>query len=168
MKQLREIGYVEDGGDGRVLPPATNIRNDMLQWTPAEKAIHDASQAVEAAGASPLLTDAVNLLAHARQKVAMHVETHTAATVLYRLSPASESTCSGCRDGWPVHIDGEGRPCHYEPGRGNGPTEHFPCLDVPGLILRLQANQVSTEAAPPQRPPGPFKPPRPPSPRAYA
>lgn len=60
-------------GDG-VAPPSTNLRNDMLQWTPAEKAIHDAVQAVESAGANPLLTDAVNLLAHARQKVAMWVE----------------------------------------------------------------------------------------------
>jgi hypothetical protein len=63
-----------DWRGGRVFPPATNLRNDMLQWTPAEKAIHDAVQAVEAAGADVLLTDAVNLLAHARQRVAMYVE----------------------------------------------------------------------------------------------
>ena len=49
-------------------------RADMQQWTPAEKAIADAVQAVEASGGSPALTDAVNLLAKARERVADHVE----------------------------------------------------------------------------------------------
>jgi len=50
-------------------------RNDTLMWTPAEKAIADAMRAVEDAGAHPLLTDAVNLLIQARDKVADHAET---------------------------------------------------------------------------------------------
>lgn len=49
-------------------------RNRMDLWTPAEKAIYDAVQAVEAAGCDPLLTDAVNLLQEARDKVADFVE----------------------------------------------------------------------------------------------
>lgn len=49
-------------------------RNRLDHFTPAEKAIWDATQAVEAAGADPLLTDAVNLLAQASEKVADWVE----------------------------------------------------------------------------------------------
>lgn len=49
-------------------------RNDILQMTPAEKAIHDAMIAVENEGAHPLLTDAVGLLDQARHKVADYVE----------------------------------------------------------------------------------------------
>lgn len=48
------------------------IRIDM--FTPAERAIYDAVQVVEAAGAHPLLTDAVNLLQQARAKVADFVD----------------------------------------------------------------------------------------------
>ena len=46
----------------------------MDLWTPAEKAVYDAMQVVEAAGAHPLLTDAVVLLGQARDKVADYVE----------------------------------------------------------------------------------------------
>ncbi len=42
--------------------------------TPAEIAIINAMQAVEAAGASVALTDAVALLSKARDRVADHVE----------------------------------------------------------------------------------------------
>lgn len=42
--------------------------------SPAEKAIYDAVQAVEQAGADPLLTDAVILLQQARDKVADFVD----------------------------------------------------------------------------------------------
>ena len=49
-------------------------RNRVDHWTPAEKAIQDAVDAVEAAGAHPLLTDAVILLGNARAKVADFVE----------------------------------------------------------------------------------------------
>lgn len=43
-------------------------------YTPAEKAISEAINAVEKAGAHPLLTDAVMLLAEAKEKVADFVE----------------------------------------------------------------------------------------------
>lgn len=49
-------------------------RAQMQQWIPAEKAIYDAMQAVEEAGAHPLLTDAVVLLDQAKDKVADFVE----------------------------------------------------------------------------------------------
>ena len=42
--------------------------------TPAELSIHNAIQAVEAAGANPLLTDAVMLLVEAKDKVADYVD----------------------------------------------------------------------------------------------
>jgi hypothetical protein len=44
------------------------------RWTPAERAIKDAMGAVEEAGCHPLLTDAVNLLGQAFEKVADFVE----------------------------------------------------------------------------------------------
>lgn len=50
--------------------PGTPRRINMLEWTPAERAIADAVAAVEDAGAHPLLTDAVILLQQAREKVA--------------------------------------------------------------------------------------------------
>lgn len=49
-------------------------RNDMQYWSAAEHAIHSAMRAVEAAGASPALTDAVTLLVKARDRVADHYE----------------------------------------------------------------------------------------------
>jgi hypothetical protein len=54
------------------------IRVDL--FTPAEKAIWDAVQAVEAAGASVTLTDAVLLLQAARESVADHVDGTTPIT----------------------------------------------------------------------------------------
>lgn len=53
-------------------------RSDMQHWTPAEHAIWRAMQAVEAAGASPALTDAIILLGRARDRVADHAEGKTA------------------------------------------------------------------------------------------
>lgn len=50
-------------------------RSRMDLWHDAERAIHDAVQAVERAGAHPLLTDAVVLLGLAKEKVADFVET---------------------------------------------------------------------------------------------
>jgi hypothetical protein len=50
-------------------------RHCLYLFTPAEKAIYDALQAVEAVGAHPLLTDAVVLLGQARDKVADYVDT---------------------------------------------------------------------------------------------
>lgn len=49
-------------------------RHQMYRWTPAELAIYKAVEAVEEAGADPLLTDAVNLLQQARDKVADYVD----------------------------------------------------------------------------------------------
>ena len=49
-------------------------RIDMQRFTPAEKAIFDATDEVERAGAHPLLTDAVILLGQARAKVADYVD----------------------------------------------------------------------------------------------
>jgi hypothetical protein len=49
-------------------------RCDTQFWTKAEVAISNAMEAVEAAGASAALTDAVNLLSQARDRVADHVE----------------------------------------------------------------------------------------------
>ena len=49
-------------------------RIDLQRFTPAEKAIFDATDEVERAGAHPLLTDAVILLGQAREKVADYVD----------------------------------------------------------------------------------------------
>lgn len=52
--------------------PPRRIRMDL--WTPAERAIYDAIQAVEEAGADPRLTDAVILLGRAKDRVADYVD----------------------------------------------------------------------------------------------
>ena len=49
-------------------------RINMDKWTPAERAIYDAVQAVEAAGADVRLTRAVILLQQAREQVADYVD----------------------------------------------------------------------------------------------
>lgn len=49
-------------------------RRQMNLWTPAERAIYDAMQAVERAGASPQLTTAVVHLGAAFELVADHVD----------------------------------------------------------------------------------------------
>lgn len=49
-------------------------RSDLLLMTPAEKAIYEVVGMVEEIGAHTLLTDAVVLLAQAREKVADFVE----------------------------------------------------------------------------------------------
>lgn len=46
----------------------------MQQWSPAERAIQEAVDEVERAGASVALTDAVVLLGKARERVADHME----------------------------------------------------------------------------------------------
>lgn len=60
----------------RCRPPheKTPRRVDVNQHTPAEKAITEAMRAVEAAGASPALTDAIVLLQKARDRVADHAD----------------------------------------------------------------------------------------------
>jgi hypothetical protein len=54
---------------------------DLL--TPAERAIYDAVQAVEAAGAHVLLTDAATLLQQARARVADYVDRDDPTQVQY-------------------------------------------------------------------------------------
>ena len=55
-------------------PDSIPTRIDTNWMTPAERAILDAMAAVEAAGGSVALTDAVTLLSKARDRVADHVE----------------------------------------------------------------------------------------------
>ncbi len=50
----------------------------MDQWCPAEKAIFDAAQVVEAMGADPRLTEAIILLSKARDYVADYVDAERA------------------------------------------------------------------------------------------
>jgi hypothetical protein len=55
-------------------PDGWPTRTAVEWWTPAEEAIAKAMHAVEAAGGSLALTDAVILLGKARDRVADHVE----------------------------------------------------------------------------------------------
>jgi hypothetical protein len=57
----------------QMIVPMGNLRNQMLEWVPAEHAIHNAMQAVEAMPADVRLTEAVTLLGGARQKVAQFI-----------------------------------------------------------------------------------------------
>lgn len=59
-------------------PDGIPTRIDLHWMTAAERAIRDVMLLVENAGASPALTDAVMLLAKARDRVADHVEDDTA------------------------------------------------------------------------------------------
>lgn len=59
-------------------------RNQMQQWTPAEHAIQQAVDAVEAMGADVRLTDAVILLGKARDRVADFVDGVEPTKVLRR------------------------------------------------------------------------------------
>lgn len=52
----------------------TPRRNRMDLWTPAEKAIYDASHEVEKVGADTKLTEAVILLGKARDLVADYID----------------------------------------------------------------------------------------------
>lgn len=51
-----------------------STRHDRNYWTKPEISISLAMATVEQAGASPALTDAINLLATARERIADHVE----------------------------------------------------------------------------------------------
>lgn len=69
--------------NNRVVNTMTNAsefprRNQLDQLTPAETAIHQAIQAVEAVGAHPLLTDAVILLGQAKDKVSDYIDERSA------------------------------------------------------------------------------------------
>ena len=76
---MSEFGELRDGSGNFICltkVPSSDIprRNDMRRWIPAEKAIHDAVQAVEEVGAHPLLTDAVVLLGQAKDKLGDYVD----------------------------------------------------------------------------------------------
>ena len=49
-------------------------RSKVYEFSVGEKAIYDAIQVVETMGADPLLTDAINLLHEAQEKVADFVD----------------------------------------------------------------------------------------------
>jgi hypothetical protein len=67
--------WKQDGGQRRRLrPDGIPTRIDRNFLTPAELAILDAMAAVEAAGGSVALTEAITLLQKARDRVADHVE----------------------------------------------------------------------------------------------
>lgn len=64
----------EGGARPAKRPDGIPTRCDIQWRTPAELAIDDAMMAIERAGASVALTDAVTLLSTARDRVADHVE----------------------------------------------------------------------------------------------
>lgn len=66
MSELKSVPHVRGDGFPR--------RNDLLMLTPPERAIYDAMQSVEGLGASAGLTEAVNLLARAKDLVSDYVE----------------------------------------------------------------------------------------------
>lgn len=64
-----QTGRIPSGSNSEI---PRRCRMDL--WTPAERSIFDAVQAVEAVGAHPLLTDAVVMLTAARRKVADFID----------------------------------------------------------------------------------------------
>lgn len=76
--KMRTNARVSAGVEGTMQPDRKNWpgprRNQLLSFTPAELVLFDAVSAVEAAGAHPLLTDAVLLLAQSRTKIADFVD----------------------------------------------------------------------------------------------
>lgn len=64
----------EGGARPKLRPDNIPTRIDLNWMTPAEFAILKAMEAVEYAGGSVALTDAINLLSRARGRVADHVE----------------------------------------------------------------------------------------------
>lgn len=75
--------WKSDGGLRPVQrPDGIPTRVDLGFMTPAEIAIGNAMRAVEDAGGSPALTDAIMLLSGARARVADHVEGNRAVTTL--------------------------------------------------------------------------------------
>jgi hypothetical protein len=59
---------------GKIAENGVLRRNCQYLYSPAERAIWDAKEAVEKYGAHPLLTEAINLLKSAQCKVADYVE----------------------------------------------------------------------------------------------
>lgn len=90
LSLLSGAGTKSDGGKQALVGPSygskftyprpskrddgVSTRIDLQHFSPAELAIFEAVAVVEATGGSPALTDAVNLLAKARDRVADHVE----------------------------------------------------------------------------------------------
>lgn len=68
------IWKVDGGPRPHLRPDGVPTRIDRRWLTDAELAIMKAMEAVEAAGGSVALTDAINLLSKARDRVADHVE----------------------------------------------------------------------------------------------
>jgi hypothetical protein len=78
LRQLREAGQrLRESAAPNEVPR----RIDMLRWTPAERAIYDAMQAVEAMPADMLLTQAVLLLGKAQEAVADFVDSQPSRPV---------------------------------------------------------------------------------------
>lgn len=89
-------------------------RNCLDLATPAEKSLWDAMQAVEAAGAHPWLTDAINLIEQAKQKVADFVELPGSD----QTPAAQQAIANDCRpipccvvEGAHTYVDGNCRYC---------------------------------------------------------
>lgn len=66
-----------DGPRPAKRPDGWPTRADVQWFSDAELAIYKAMEAVEKAGGSGALTDAITLLSKARSRVADHVEGHT-------------------------------------------------------------------------------------------
>jgi hypothetical protein len=92
------------GGDGTMDTKETETprRADMGRWTPAERAINDAMQAVEAMAADVRLTDAVVLLGAARDSVADYIDGVQTRRSVSSQAPSADHEeetdppCEGC------------------------------------------------------------------------
>jgi hypothetical protein len=120
-------------------------RDRIDQFTPAERAIWDAAQAVEKAGADVRLTEALNLLHAARAKVADYVDTQ----------PPGEGQGCALSD---CHLCGQfrehGHDCTgqspAEPREGGGGRDDMntkPLADEPALVDELKSRIRKLEAA---------------------
>lgn len=105
-------------------PDGIPTRIDLGWRTPAESAIDAAIEAVEAAGASTALTDAVTILSRARNRVADHVEGSGDAPAAQKAeefpamttdpTPAQISVGDWrARNGEKMHVAAGGRPGEY-------------------------------------------------------
>jgi len=89
---------------GRIAESGVLRRNCLYLFSPAERAIWDAREAIEKSGAHPLLTEAANLLKAAQDKVADYVELCSTCNGRQRVkatnpkkSAAWEVPCPDCR-----------------------------------------------------------------------
>jgi hypothetical protein len=101
---LSPRGEGAPGGDGTMDTKETETprRADMGRWTPAERAINDAMQAVEAMAADVRLTDAVVLLGAARDSVADYIDGVQTRRSVSSQAPSADleedtdPPCEGC------------------------------------------------------------------------